>query len=441
MNLPTLAGALLATVLWSPFLAHGADTPADPLPRRGVLGLALVPGPEGRPLVQGVAPGGAAERSGLAAGDVITSAQGRPVRDVSSLLAIIATVKAGESVAVGLDAPGRPATVQLTAGAAPKEHGEAFRTAYGSVQAKGLRLRRLLTVPAQGQAPYPTLMIVQGLGCFSVDNEAPQDPSYRPIIEALSRQGYATLRIDKPGTGDSEGAPCAEVDFETELAGYRAGLASLYEDPRVDPKQVFVFGHSMGGIMMPSLIRGHHVAGAIVYGTGFKSWLQYQLDSVRRQKALEGASLPDVEKAAREAEHLVAHLFVMGWSLDRYRKAFTGAAAAHSQGESLFAGKPVRYFQQLHAHVLPAEWAQTDTRVLAVYGGSDFVSFEDDHRGVVDAVNAVHPGQAQFKVQPRTDHWFRRAADFADSRRQAGSGPYNDEMIRTIEQWLASARR
>lgn len=436
MRLPLLATLLLTTLLPLPASASGEA----PLARRGVLGLALVPAADGRATIQGVAPGGAAERAGLQAGDVVVTVDGAAVADIPQLLARITAVKAGGDVALGLANPGRPPLLTLRAAPAPLEQGEHFSTDYGVVEAAGLRLRRLLTLPKTGDGPFPTLMIVQGLGCFSVDNEPAANPTYRPIIEALSQQGYATLRIDKPGTGDSEGGPCEAVDFETELAGYRAGLASLQDDPRVDPAQLFVFGHSMGGIMMPSLVDGFDVAGVAVYGSGFKSWLQYQLDSVRRQKALEGLPPPMVDAAGRDAEQLAAHLLVLGWSLQQFRDEFPAAAAGYPHGETLFGGKPVRYFQQLHGHRLPQEWAEVDTQVLALYGAADFVSFEDDHRGIVDTVNHARPGRAELRVLPGIDHWFRQAGDFAASRQQAGQGPYNPVMIETLAEWLQSVR-
>ena len=59
--------------------------------------------------------------------------------------------------------------------------------------------------------------------------------------------------VDKPGCGDSEGGPWTEIDFMTELDGYRQGLKALKASPFVDPEHVFLFGHSMGGVMAPLL--------------------------------------------------------------------------------------------------------------------------------------------------------------------------------------------
>ena len=39
------------------------------------------------------------------------------------------------------------------------------------------------------------------------------------------------MRVDKPGAGDSEGPPCAEIGYREELAGYRAALRALLANP------------------------------------------------------------------------------------------------------------------------------------------------------------------------------------------------------------------
>ena len=71
-----------------------------------------------------------------------------------------------------------------------------------------------------------------------------------------SRHGYATMRVDKSGMGDSKGTPCMESDFEMEASGYKAGLAAIKGLDFVDQQNIFIAGFSIGGIMAPVVAQG-----------------------------------------------------------------------------------------------------------------------------------------------------------------------------------------
>ncbi len=62
--------------------------------------------------------------------------------------------------------------------------------------------------------------------------------------------GFALFRMDKPGSGDSDGV-CAETDFEAELAGYRAAFRSIRNYDFVDPDRIYILGVSNGGGVAP----------------------------------------------------------------------------------------------------------------------------------------------------------------------------------------------
>ena len=105
-----------------------------------------------------------------------------------------------------------------------------------------------------------------------------------------------TLRVDKPGCGDSEGGPARDVDFDTELDGYRQALKMLKARSDVDPDHVFIFGHSMGGVMAPLLAAEIPVQGMIVYGTIARTWSEYMLENIRRQMELADADPSAIDR-------------------------------------------------------------------------------------------------------------------------------------------------
>lgn len=67
----------------------------------------------------------------------------------------------------------------------------------------------------------------------------------RPKNAAGKVPGYATVRMDKPGVGESQG-DCSNTDFTTELSGYQAACDAMLKYDFIDPERIFVVGLSNG---------------------------------------------------------------------------------------------------------------------------------------------------------------------------------------------------
>ena len=102
----------------------------------------------------------------------------------------------------------------------------------------------------------------------------------------LHPEGVRDSPGHKPGCGDSEGGPASEVNFDTELDGYRQGLKVLQGPDNVNASNVYIFGHSMGGVMAPLLGPDVPVRGIIAYGGIARSWAEYVPENFRRQAEL-----------------------------------------------------------------------------------------------------------------------------------------------------------
>jgi len=399
------------------------------LPRRGMGGLALAE-EEAGVVVRDVFPGLPAEKAGLEKEDVIRSIDGQPVTQAAQIISRLGKTKAGDVVKLEYLRRGEVKTATLHITEWPRETSATYDATYGEVTADGNRYRTIVTKPKSG-TPAATLFLVQGVGCATVDNPPPGH-SYRALVESLSRRGFATLRVDKPGAGDSEGGPCVSADFHTEVRAYRAALASVGAT-----KNVFLFGHSMGGIMAPLIADAHpSLRGIVVYGTTYRSWLQYTLDNLRRQARLRGESYESIAEEERRAEKFGALFYAQQVPLEKilsehpeYRESFPDGTYA--------GGKAGKYFQQMYAAPLVEAWKKTKAPLLAVYGASDFLTDANEHRLIADAVNSWRPGTATFVQLEGIDHWLRTAADQKTSLEQGPSGSaYDDKLAEALSAFI-----
>ena len=99
------------------------------------------------------------------------------------------------------------------------------------------------------------------------------------IAQDLARHGYVTLRVERPGCGDSEGGPLRDVDFDVELDGYLEALRALKQLDSVDADRVYLFGHSMGSYLAQAYLLRHGAgfAGAVLSGSNYQSPALYRL--------------------------------------------------------------------------------------------------------------------------------------------------------------------
>ena len=346
------------------------------LARRAFLGVELPPDEEAfcddGMRIAGVVDGGMAHAAGLQAGDVLVVLAGHRVRNLCELAEALRAAGRNRVAEVVT----RRGSVVIEVEPQPADAG----VVYGELAVDGARLRTLTMPGTRG-----VIVMLQGIACESVEG-----PPYAPLAHALAYQGFTTLRFDKRGVGDSEGGPCRRMDFATELADARA----VVEHARTLGGPVYVFGHSVGGIIAPHTQADAYVA----FGTPVMPWIECLLDSVRRQLALRGITDESELVEIRELEQ---------------------------QGE--LNGRSAAYHRQLAA--LPNAWS-ADKPVLVLRGEYDWVVRRED----ADELAAITRGTVVDIAG--IDHLGGWHPDREASLRDYGAGAYDDGLANAITAWL-----
>lgn len=317
--------------------------------------------------------------------------------------------------------------------------GENHDVLYDSVASRGGRLRTIVTRPKAAGA-HPALMIIQGLGGFSVESLPGQRGYYADFVDDFAARGYVTFRVEKAGQGDSEGGPTRDVDFETELDGYRQALKALKSYDFVDKDNIVIFGHSMGGMMGPVLAAESPVRGVAVYGTASKTWGEYLLENTRRQLALAGTPAGEIDAAMRQEAAINQAIYADGRTPEDLAAARPDLAprvnGMFAEGK-YYAGRHYVFFRQLAATNLADAWERFDGHALAVWGKSDFVSAEADHALIARIVDQARPGHGRFLAMDGIDHGFLRRATPEDSFAGSGPGEFDPAIVATLRDWAA----
>jgi uncharacterized protein len=399
------------------------DPPSPPpLPRHALLGAALADGKGGAAITR-VIPGSAAAQAGLAAGDTLTSLAGVVTPDTAAFLAEMHRLHAGQQVEITVVHDGVTQHRTIALGTPANESDPDVTTIYGAVEVDGSQRRTLVTVPNNATGRLPAVLVLGGIGCYSVDVASnPQDP-YLRLTHAISRAGFVTMRLEKSGVGDSQGPPCDQVDFAAEERGYAAALRALRSDPHVDPSRIYLFGHSIGTVEAPRLAAQQPVAGIIVAEAVGRDWPEYEVRNLRRQLELSGESPSDVDTALLEKQECLVRLL-----LEQQPEAQIERSMPSCKTHNGVYPVDAAYMQQVAPLDIIGAWEKVHVPVLAIYGRSDFVTEEADHQRIVDVVNAAHPGSATFVAIDGMDHYLSKGTPRV----------YDDDLSVAVVRWLKS---
>ena len=178
-------------------------------------------------------------------GDDLVYIEKHLVTSRAELRAIAESLRPGQRVTVDISRAGAIAPPHRNSARGSARNLSETDVIYGSVAgAKGERLRTIITRPKNATGKLPVIFVAGWLSCDSV--EAPNDTTDATslVFRALAQlPGFCTVRVDKQGVGDSEGV-CAETDFDTELAGYRAAFRSLGTATISSTRTRFIFSGS-----------------------------------------------------------------------------------------------------------------------------------------------------------------------------------------------------
>ncbi len=434
-------------VLGSLFLALGCVTvfaQTDDLPRHGAIGLAVGAAKISEPedaktnpvTVKSVVPGGAGEAAGLRVGDILREVDGAPVPTSAEFVRIIGSHLAGDPLSIRLIRDGSEVTTTVILRPRPFETSADAEVLYSSVSANGAKRRVIITRP-KSAGRYPAVLLIAGLGCYSVDGELMRKDGYGPILSALTKRNFVTMRVEKPGEGDSEGPPCTDIKAtaDLEVAGYVAGLRALKGYDFVDPGKVYIFAHSLGPLLGALVLPQESVQGMIAAETVGRSWFEYGLENVRRQAALLGEPFDQIDADTRAHEVCAHHFYVDRETSGAVAKLGPECAAMIRS----YAGVPSTYMQQIGDINLGIQWKQVDVPVLVIYGTSDPVTSADEGRYLTGIINSFHPGRATYVEIAGMGHDFNRYASQAEYMTRARSSsphPYDDEFVAVVVNWL-----
>jgi pimeloyl-ACP methyl ester carboxylesterase len=312
---------------------------------------------------------------------------------------------------------------------------------YDSVTAPdGKRLRTIITKPRNAKGKLPVIFVAGWLSCDSVEAPVGTKDASGLVFRGLAQAPeFSLFRMDKQGVGDSEGV-CAETDFDSELAGYRAAFRTLKNYDFVDTKRIYILGISNGGGFAPLIPESDaeraQVRGYISVGGWLKTWFEHMLEIERRRFALMGKSPGEVNDRMKGAATLYHEWLIKGRSVGEIFNEQPQLADLWPEGKdhSHLYGRPLKFYEQLQKLNLADAWSHVKVPTYALRGAFDWIMSHEDSELISAYVNK-NGDLGSFYEIPGTGHTFQHYLSLADAF--AGkSARFDPKVIGLLTDWL-----
>ena len=255
----------------------------------------------------------------------------------------------------------------------------------------------LLTIPDEGDVPFPAVVFVHGSGSSDMDSKVYNIRPFKDFAEGLAKHGVASIRYDKRSFVHGKKLVKQKIlitanEEAIEDAILAAGI--LKSDPRIDSNRVFIAGISLGGMLVPRIdAESDSFAGLILL-------------------AAPARRLEELMKDQMEDASLKKPGGILGWLMKKQtNKLFSKLDNLYDMSDEeaksipIMGGATAYYFKDMGKKRV-GEYLESSTKpILVLHGDGDFqVSAEKDFNELKRILQ--NHQNASFKLYPGLNHVF-----------------------------------
>jgi uncharacterized protein len=315
-------------------------------------------------------------------------------------------------------------------------HSELYTEHEVTVGTGAWQLPGTLALP-NGAGPFPAVVLVHGSGPNDRDETLAANKPFRDLAQGLASQGVAVLRYDKRTKVYAAQLAAFTGPFTVQdevIDDALAAVELLRHTAGVDPKRIFVLGHSLGGMLIPRIGQAELIprsgeadpplAGLIVMAGPIRPLEDLMLDQMLYLASLSGTPSADADK-----------------QLDEVRRQIDLVKSPQLKPEtpsSEALGAPGSYWLDLRGYDPAAAARALSQPLLILQGGRDYQVTQLEYAGWQQALK--DRPNVSFKLYPDLNHLFMTGTGMSTPAEYDKRGPVAQAVIDDIAAWIKLKR-
>jgi uncharacterized protein len=281
-----------------------------------------------------------------------------------------------------------------------------------------------LTMP-KGDGPFPAVVLVQGSGPHDQDETIGPNKGFKDLAIGLASRGIAVYRYTKRTAKYEEKSADDPVKLTVDdevISDARTAVALVAKQQRINPRQIFLLGHSLGAYLAPRIATGDpQIAGIAILGANTKPIEQVIVEQIRYLSGKSGAPADESAKQLADVE----------------------AAQKQIESPDLKAGDTVMllgsktygaYWLDLRGYDPVKTASQLKIPILILQGGRDYqvtnANFEEWSKALSRRKNVT------LKLLPDLNHLFMPGEGVSTPAEYAKPNHVSEEAISVVASWI-----
>jgi pimeloyl-ACP methyl ester carboxylesterase len=316
----------------------------------------------------------------------------------------------------------------------------------------GHALAATLTLPVEGEEPYPAVVLVSGTGAQNRDYRMFGHSMFEALALQLADEGIAAIRFDDRGVGESTG------QFQTATTGDHASDAAaafnwLKSLENVDAARIGFIGHDEGSVA-GAMAAAEVEDAAFLVMLGGRGIVGYEYDLAQLPAEVERAGVPEGElrdryiATARDLLEAViagaddATLMPLAIESSEAQIAVMQALGVEAgQSADQMARAKLRRLKQpaalsfLHHDPAPAMRA-VECPVLAIWGGLDRVAAPSLNQAPIEAALRESGGAITVRIYEGLNHMIQPGAGDTPDDYRVSPVAIDESVVKDIADWI-----